>query len=51
MQLGRTFELQVVAEGVETEAQFQKLRDLGVDAFQGFLFARPRPVDETLTVR
>ncbi|WP_024356329.1 putative bifunctional diguanylate cyclase/phosphodiesterase [Leucobacter chironomi] len=49
VQLGRSFELQVVAEGVETEAQFEKLRDLGVDAFQGFLFARPRPVDETLT--
>lgn len=49
VQLGRTFELQVVAEGVETEEQFERLRDLGVDAFQGFLFARPRPVDETLT--
>jgi EAL domain-containing protein (putative c-di-GMP-specific phosphodiesterase class I) len=48
VQLGRTFDLQVVAEGVETEEQFERLRDLGVDAFQGFLFARPRPVDETL---
>lgn len=48
VQLGRTFELQVVAEGVETEEQFERLRDLGVDAFQGFLFARPRSVDETL---
>lgn len=48
VQLGRTFGLQVVAEGVETEEQFQALCELGVDAFQGYLFARPRPVSETL---
>lgn len=48
VQLGRTFELQVVAEGVETETQFERLLELGVDAFQGFLFGRPRPVGETL---
>jgi len=34
--------LSVVAEGVEEEAQFATLRDLGIDAFQGFLFGRPR---------
>jgi EAL domain-containing protein (putative c-di-GMP-specific phosphodiesterase class I) len=31
----------VVAEGIETEAQFQLLRDLGCDIGQGFLFAKP----------
>ncbi len=30
-----------VAEAVETVAEFHTLRDLGVDLFQGFLFARP----------
>ncbi|HEU0087140.1 MAG TPA: EAL domain-containing protein, partial [Pseudonocardiaceae bacterium] len=29
-----------VAEGVETATQFQVLRQLGVDAFQGWLFSR-----------
>ncbi|WP_241156309.1 putative bifunctional diguanylate cyclase/phosphodiesterase [Leucobacter chromiireducens] len=46
--LGRTFSLQIVAEGVETEAQFEKLREIGVDAFQGYLFGRPRPVRDRL---
>ena len=30
-----------VAEGVETQEQFELLRRLGVDEFQGFLFAQP----------
>ena len=46
--LGRTFKLQIVAEGVETEEQFEKLREIGVDAFQGYLFGRPRPVRDSL---
>ncbi len=33
--------LTVVAEGVETEEQFQYLRDLGVHLVQGFYFSRP----------
>jgi diguanylate cyclase (GGDEF)-like protein/PAS domain S-box-containing protein len=33
--------LESVAEGIETEAQWHRLRDLGCDAGQGFLFARP----------
>lgn len=33
--------LESVAEGIETEAQWHQLRDLGCDAGQGFLFARP----------
>ena len=30
-----------IAEGVETEAEYRSLRALGIDLFQGYLFARP----------
>jgi diguanylate cyclase (GGDEF)-like protein len=39
----RALDKQVVAEGVETEAQFRALRELGCTHAQGFLFARPLP--------
>ncbi|NML46968.1 EAL domain-containing protein [Ramlibacter sp. G-1-2-2] len=34
----------VVAEGVETEAELQVLRQLGIDKAQGFLLGRPAPL-------
>lgn len=39
--LGHNFGMQVIAEGVETESQYQLLTEMGCDAFQGYLFARP----------
>jgi diguanylate cyclase (GGDEF)-like protein/PAS domain S-box-containing protein len=38
--------LNVIAEGVETEAQCKFLDSHGCHAFQGYLFGRPVPVDE-----
>ncbi len=38
--------LRVVAEGVETPAQLQALCDLGCDAAQGYLLARPTPSED-----
>jgi diguanylate cyclase (GGDEF)-like protein len=38
--------LEVVGEGVETEAQRMVLRDQGCDAMQGYLFSRPVPAEE-----
>jgi EAL domain-containing protein (putative c-di-GMP-specific phosphodiesterase class I) len=35
-----------VAEGVETEAQRTFLLEQGCELLQGFLLARPMPVDE-----
>ncbi|WP_296947782.1 bifunctional diguanylate cyclase/phosphodiesterase [uncultured Massilia sp.] len=39
--LSGTLGLHVVAEGVETEEQWERLREIGCLAFQGYLFARP----------
>jgi diguanylate cyclase (GGDEF)-like protein/PAS domain S-box-containing protein len=44
--LGRTLNLAVVAEGVETPDQAQVLRDCGCVAAQGYLFSRPVPGDQ-----
>ena len=44
--LGHALGKEVVAEGVETEAQLAFLRQLGCDAAQVFLLARPRPAVE-----
>ena len=41
MALAGAFELQVVAEGVETPAAARALLDLGCHRAQGFLFSRP----------
>src|SRR5699024_10450125 len=44
--LGRTLHLQVIAEGVETEAQRDFLMRNGCRVWQGYLFGRPVPVAE-----
>ncbi len=41
VQLARSLQLHVVAEGVETEAQRDALVALGCDELQGYLFAKP----------
>ncbi|MFO1150868.1 MAG: EAL domain-containing protein [Alsobacter sp.] len=41
--IARAIDLKVVAEGVETEAQFQGARLLGCDEAQGYLISRPEP--------
>jgi EAL domain-containing protein (putative c-di-GMP-specific phosphodiesterase class I) len=35
----------VVAEGIETASQLERLRELGCDLGQGYLFSRPVPAD------
>ena len=48
VQIGRSLDIQLTAEGVETERQACILRDLGCDVFQGFLYSKPIRVDELL---
>jgi diguanylate cyclase (GGDEF)-like protein len=44
--LGHDLGLRVVAEGVEDEAGWIILQELGCDLIQGYLLARPMPADE-----
>lgn len=44
--LAHTLGCTVIAEGVEQPAQMERLRALGCDAYQGWLFARALPPDE-----
>jgi EAL domain-containing protein (putative c-di-GMP-specific phosphodiesterase class I) len=41
--MARAFGMSVVAEGVESEDQLQRLQDLGCHFAQGYYFARPQP--------
>lgn len=43
--LARALGLHTVAEGVETEQQLEALRALGCDSVQGYLIARPLPIE------
>ncbi|MFW5723991.1 MAG: EAL domain-containing protein, partial [Halochromatium sp.] len=43
--MAHSLNLQVVAEGVETEAQRHQLIAIGVDRLQGYLFGHPVPIE------
>jgi diguanylate cyclase (GGDEF)-like protein len=43
--LGHIMDLEVIAEGVETEASLQRLRAYGCNFAQGYFVARPMPID------
>jgi diguanylate cyclase (GGDEF)-like protein/PAS domain S-box-containing protein len=46
IQLGAALELRVIAEGIETAAQLERLRQLGCGLGQGFLMSEPLTVHE-----
>jgi len=44
--LGKHLGMKVLAEGVETRTQLEQLRTLGCDEIQGFLIAKPMPLQD-----
>jgi diguanylate cyclase (GGDEF)-like protein len=43
VQTTRELQMERVAEGVETEAQLERMRSFGINAIQGYLFSKPLP--------
>ena len=43
--LAHSLQIEVTAEGVETKAQFEFLRDVGCDYIQGYYFGKPQPAE------
>ncbi len=41
--IGKTLDIKIIAECVESDLVFKKLQDIGVDYAQGFLLGEPRP--------
>jgi diguanylate cyclase (GGDEF)-like protein/PAS domain S-box-containing protein len=44
--MGHSLRRRIVAEGVETDAQLEHLREIGCDEIQGFLVSPPLPADK-----
>ena len=43
VRLGQALDLELIAEGVETQAQVDRLLELGCELMQGYLYCRPMP--------
>ncbi|MDW7550397.1 EAL domain-containing protein [Pseudoalteromonas peptidolytica] len=46
VELAEALDLVVVAEGVETEGQLKKIKEMGIHYSQGYLHSKPLPIDE-----
>ncbi len=46
--LAKALNLHVIAEGIETREQYDYLKELGCDEGQGYMYARPMPLDDLL---
>jgi len=44
--MGHSMGKRIVAEGIETETQFEMMKELGCDEGQGYLFKHPIPADD-----
>ena len=45
MHMAHDLSMYTVAEGIEDAGQVERLRDMGCDCVQGFVFSRPTPMD------
>ena len=48
--LGKSLNMQIIAEGVETQTQAMRLRGMGCHMAQGYLYGRPMPASEAEAV-
>lgn len=48
LQLSNNLDIAAIAEGVETKAQYEVLKDMGCEYMQGFYFYKPMPLNELL---
>lgn len=46
IEMGHHLGLNILAEGIETEAQLERLRQMGCDQGQGFWYGRPEPAEQ-----
>jgi len=44
--MGRSLQIEVTAEGVESDEQFMRLKEEGCSHFQGYFFGRPQPAEQ-----
>jgi c-di-GMP-specific phosphodiesterase len=49
MELGKSLNLTVIAEGFELSEQIEFFKKINCDLFQGYYFARPMPIQDLLT--
>lgn len=43
-QIAKAYDYSVIAEGVETQAQLEKVQEAGFDIVQGFIYSKPEPL-------
>ena len=44
--IGHILNLEVISEGVETDGQLEKLKSIGCDYIQGYIWGKPMPPDD-----
>jgi EAL domain-containing protein (putative c-di-GMP-specific phosphodiesterase class I) len=48
LNLAKIYQLRVIAEGVETQAQLNYLREIGCDWIQGYLLSKPLSLNDLI---